>query len=96
MITPQAENNMENKNLIKTIDERIKQQGKTSAFTQRKVTDTPTDALEVTPRKYVTRYSTTALRPRTSILGEFYFDTTVGLPLWWNGSAFVDAAGNVV
>jgi hypothetical protein len=28
--------------------------------------------------------------------GQFYFDTTLGLPIWWDGSDWIDAAGNVV
>lgn len=78
--------------VIKIIEKYQKGKG----FTQEKYTDTPTDALSVVPRKYITRNSTTALRPTTSVLGEFYFDTTAGLPVWWNGTAYVDAAGNVV
>lgn len=85
------EPNLEQK-VIKIIEKYQKGKG----FTQEKYTDTPTDALSVVPRKYVTRNSTTALRPTTSVLGEFYFDTTAGLPVWWNGTAYVDAAGNVV
>ncbi len=81
------------KNLI---DERIREQLKSSLYTARKLTDTPTDNLQVTPRKYVTRNSTTALRPTTSVLGEFYFDTTINKPVWWNGTSYKDAAGNVI
>ena len=66
------------------------------SFTAEQVTDTPSDALAIVPRKYITRNSTTALRPTTSVLGEFYFDTSVGKPCWYNGTAFVDAAGNVI
>jgi hypothetical protein len=29
-------------------------------------------------------------------VGQFYFDTTLGLPIWWDGSDWIDAAGNVV
>lgn len=84
----------------KKVDERIKKlvpeilQG--SAFTDRKITDTPIGSLQVVPRKYVTRNSTTALRPTSSVLGESYFDTTVNRPVWWNGTNYQDAAGNVV
>ncbi len=69
---------------------------KSGGFTIRKLTDMPSDALQVTPRKYVTRYSTTALRPTSSVLGEFYFDTDAGKPAWWNGTNYQDAAGNVI
>ena len=80
-------------------EERVKKiiQNYTKAsFTDKKLTDTPTDGLQVTPRKYVTRNSTTTLRPTTSILGEFYFDTTVSKPVWWNGTNYQDAAGNAI
>lgn len=88
-------NNMNEAELKKLIEEQIKKVVPV-AFIRRKLTDTPTDDLQITPRKYVTRYSTTALRPRTSVLGEFYFDTTAGKPVWWRGDAYVDAAGNVI
>ena len=74
----------------------VKQYMQSSAFVDRKVTDSPTDALQVIPRKYATRSFTTALRPTTSILGESYFDTTVRKPAWWNGTNYQDAAGNVI
>ncbi len=84
----------------KIIDDRatkiVRDYMKSDAFTDRKLTDTPNDALQVVPRKYVTRYSTTALRPTSSVLGEHYFDTSVGKPAWWNGTNYQDAAGNVV
>ena len=80
------------KKVIKVVEKYQKGKG----FTQEKYTDTPTDALASVPRKYVTRNSTTALRPTTSVLGEFYFDTTAGKPAWWNGTNYQDAAGNVI
>lgn len=69
---------------------------KSQAFTDRKLTDTPTDALQVVNRKFVTLNGTSANRPRSSILGQFYYDTTIGKPIWWSGSSFKDSAGNVV
>lgn len=39
----------------------------------------------------------TAGRPTERLqVGQYYFDTDVGLPIWWNGSDWIDAAGNVV
>lgn len=87
---------MEENNLKTKVIEVVKDYLKSNSFTNRQLIDTPTDSLQVVPRKYVTRSSTTALRPTTSVLGEFYFDTTVGLPVWWNGTNYQDAAGNVV
>ena len=28
--------------------------------------------------------------------GQYYFDTTVGKPIWWNGTIWVDATGTAV
>lgn len=67
---------------------------KTSAFTDRKLTDTPTDGLQVVPRKYVTMNGTTGNRPTSSVIGQRYFDTTLNKPVWvGNGFAWVDATG---
>ena len=81
------------KELASLIDERIRTSLKTDMFTQRKLTDTPTDALQVVNRKFVTMNGTTSLRPVSSILGQFYFDTSLGYPVWWNGSTWVKYDG---
>lgn len=39
---------------------------------------------------------TTAARPTTVPLGLMYFDTTLGIPIWWNGTNWVNASGAVV
>lgn len=63
-------------------------------FTRRVIVDTPTDAFSVTNRKYVTLNGPSSGRPRSSVVGQFYFDTSLNKPLWWNGTGFVDATGN--
>lgn len=87
-------------NLEKQIDTRIKKLVpeimRSTIFTKRKITDTPTDNLQVVNRGYVTLNGTSANRPLSSITGQFYYDTTIGKPIWWSGSSFKDAAGNVV
>lgn len=84
----------------KTVDERIKKivpmYLQQAAFMARKLTDTPTDGYQVVNRQYVTMNGTSANRPTSSIVGQFYYDTTIGKPIWWNGSTFKDAAGNTV
>ena len=42
------------------------------------------------------RTGTTAKRPTDVTIGLQYFDTTLGKPIWWNGTAWVDATGTVV
>lgn len=83
------------KDVLKIIQDYLK----SSAFTDRKLTDTPTDALQVVNRKYVTLNGTSANRPKSSVIGQVYFDTSLatnGKPVWWNGTGFVDATGTYV
>lgn len=66
---------------------------KTIGFTDRKITDTPTDGLGIPNRNYVNAYGTTANRPKGSIMGEHYFDTDKSMPLTWNGVGWVNGSG---
>ena len=74
----------------------VKEYMQSSAFTDRKLTDIPTDSLAVVNRKYVTLNGVSASRPTASVVGQSYFDTTLGKTVWWSGTAFVDGAGTVV
>ena len=39
---------------------------------------------------------TAAQRPAVNLyIGQMYFDTTVGIPIWWNGTDWVDATGTI-
>ena len=51
-----------------------------------------------TPWMFIATQQATAssARPTNPQLGEMNFDTTLGHPIWWNGSAWVDAAGATV
>lgn len=83
-------------NIKKLIQETVRNELKGNLFTARKVTDMPTDANQVVPRKYVTRNGASTVRPTSSVLGEFFYDTTLNQPIWWSGDSFRDADGNVV
>lgn len=72
---------------------------KTSAFTDRKLTDDPTDDLQVVNRKYVTKNGTFATRPAGAVTGQFYFATdlaTNGLASWYNNTNWVSATGSIL
>jgi len=92
---------MPENDIEKQIDERIKKVVpvylKSSAFTDRKLTDNPTDDLQVVNRKYVNLYGTTANRPIASVFGQKYFDTTIGRPIYINPTTgkWVDGAGSI-
>lgn len=95
MIDPKKEE------MNKLIDERIKKivpnYLEAGAFTQRKLTDTPSDNLQVVNRRYVNLYGTTADRPVASVYGQKYFDTTIGRPIYINPTTgrWVDGAGSI-
>ena len=39
----------------------------------------------------------TAARPAENLqIGQFYFDTTLGYPIWYDGTDWVDSSGTVV
>lgn len=44
----------------------------------------------------VTPSGNTASRPGTPVLGQNYFDTTLGIPIWYNGTNWVNASGSTV
>lgn len=69
---------------------------KGNAFTARKLTDTPTDALSTVNRRFVTNNGTTANRPPSPIIGQYYLDTTLGVPVWWNGTNWINSVGTPV
>lgn len=87
--------------LIKLIDERtlkaVSEYFKNQGFTQRKLTDTPTDDLQVVNRKYVNIFGSVAGRPQVSVVGQQYFATDLGYPIFRNSNnAWVSATGSVV
>lgn len=52
--------------------------------------------LLVNPDRRVVGNGTTAQRPTTVVVGFTYFDSTLGIPIFWNGAAWVNASGGVV
>lgn len=76
----------------------IQDYSKSGQFTDRKLTDTPTDTLMVVNRKYVTLNGT--VRPTSSVQGQQFIDMTLasgrGKPIYWNGIGWTDATGTYV
>lgn len=92
---------MENQDLEKKIDERIKkilpEYLRTQAFTARKLTDTPTDNLQTVNRKYVNMYGSIAGAPGGSVIGQQYFATDLGYPIFKNQNfRWVNSVGSVI
>ena len=42
-------------------------------------------------------FGTTAQRPTFNLpIGAIYFDTTLGIPIWYNGTHWVNSSGTIV
>lgn len=71
----------------------------TSKSYNKRIGDTPSDALQLTPRKYVNLYGSVAGRPASiaATVGQQYFDTTNGYPIYFGtNNAWVNGAGSVI
>lgn len=87
-----SKNNATNNSIIETVKTYLATEG----FRHKIIGDTPTDNNQLTPRKYVNLNGISANRPTSSIIGQFYYDTTIHMPIWWDGVSFKDSQGNVV
>lgn len=69
-----------------------------SAFTDRKLTDTPTDKNQVVPRGYVTANGTVANRPMSSVatVGQPYFATDTNIPMTFSTGGWRNGVGSIV
>lgn len=88
--------------LTKKIDERIKKLVpeilRGSGFTDRKLTDMPTDSLQVVSRKYVTNNGVVANRPKSSVatIGQPYFATDTFIPMTYSAGGWRSGTGSIV
>ncbi len=71
---------------------------KVAEYQTRKRGDTPTDALQLTPQKYVNLNGSVAGRPIGSVAtrGQFYLSTDIPTPMWYTGTNWVNGVGSVV
>lgn len=60
---------------------------------QTDVGDLQTDVGNLQTDKQDISSGATLARPETPILGQMYFDTDLGIPIWWNGTIWVNATG---
>lgn len=84
--------------LERTVQDIVQRYLKSSAFTDRKLTDMPTDALQVVPRKYVTLNGSVATRPTSSVatVGQPFFATDTKIPMTYDGTAWRNGVGSIV
>ena len=68
------------------------------AFTEHKVTDTPTDAFNVVPKQFVTNNGSVAGRPLSSVasVGQFFLNTQDNQPMWYTSAGWVNGVASIV
>jgi hypothetical protein len=78
-------------------DYRISGEDGTWKVTEHKTPEAVTDPTRVgSCAMQTTINGETASRPSSAIRGQMYFDTTLKKPIWYNGSAWIDATGATV
>ena len=92
---------MDRQEIERIVDEKVAElRRELSSFTEKRVGDTPTDAIQLVNRRYVTLNGPSSSRPTSSVIGQEYFDTTLasgrGKKITWNGTGFVDGNGDYV
>ena len=67
-------------------------------FTDRKITDTPTDIFSLVNRRFVTLSSNLGARPVSSVavVGQRFFDTTANVPIWYTTAGWRNSVGSIV
>lgn len=85
---------IDKKEILKIIREYMQSQ----AFTDRKLTDTPTDNLSVVNRKYVNLNGDVGDRPKSSIasVGQSYYATDTNIPMTYSIGGWRNGVGSIV
>lgn len=89
---------MEKKIDKKEIQGIIKEYMQSQSFTDRKITDTPTDTLSVVNRKYVNLNGAVADRPKSSIasVGQSYYATDTNIPMTYSAGGWRNGVGSII
>ena len=69
-----------------------------TSFTDRKTTDTPTDAFALVNRRFATLSSNVGARPISSvaITGQHFFNITTNTPMVFDGNDWRNGVGSIV
>jgi len=64
----------------------------------KKIGDTPTDNLQLVPRKYVNLNGTLANRPASILaqIGQQYYATDINVPIFYDGSKWRNGIGSIL
>ena len=94
---------LEEINKFKEIDKQailgiVKEYLQSSAFSDRKLTDTPTDSLSVVNRRYITLNGLVADRPKSSVasVGQSFYATDTNIPMTYSVGGWRNGVGSIV
>lgn len=89
---------MEEEKNKKQIIDVVKTYMQSQGFTDRKVTDTPTDDFSVVNRKYVNLNGLVTNRPKSSVasVGQKYFATDTKIQMTYDTTGWVNGVGSIV
>ena len=82
----------------KEVQDIIREYMRSSAFTDRKLTDNPTDTLSVVNRRYVNLNGAVADRPVSSIasVGQSYYATDTNIPMTYSVGGWRNGVGSII
>ena len=82
----------------KQVQDIIKEYLQSETFTDRKTTDTPTDALSSVNRRYVNLNGVVADRPKSSVasVGQSFYATDTNIPMTYSAGGWRNASGSIV
>ena len=82
----------------KEIQDIIREYLRSTAFTDRKLTDNPTDTLSVVNRRYVNLNGAVADRPVSSIasVGQSYYATDTNIPMTYSVGGWRNGVGSII
>ena len=76
----------------------VREYNTTSAFIDKKLTDTPTDNFSLVNRRFVTLSSNLGARPVSSVavVGQRFFDTGANVPIWYTVAGWRNSVGSII
>lgn len=89
----------EDNNIEQLVREEVKKQFQVrDAFIYKQIGDTPTDNLQLVPKKYVNLNGAVASRPKSSVasIGQRYFSTDTNIPMTYSSAGWRNGVGSIV
>ena len=76
----------------------VREYNRNVVFTDRKTTNTPTDAYSPVNRRFVTLSSNLGARPVSSVavVGQRFFDTTGNIPIYYTIAGWRNSVGSII